>query len=142
MPVHLSTEGALVTFQNSRADQLLTTRTGKGKAARIYLVLEGLHASEATSIGFEVLLGLSEPGADKLLSEVRVDEFVIFDLRQITRSTDVTEALARLAIRSPQNANLGVLIRPDIDAATAPESSLREINQANVMLERACFVVE
>ncbi|TFV37854.1 hypothetical protein [Bradyrhizobium niftali] len=137
--VKLTSEAIVV--QLSRTDQSLVeaaavTPDHKGQ---IILLLSGISAKRAISIGFDVALLALDPSTGRTLYEAIVATIYIFDLRPTRRSIDILPSLHKALHASP--GVLAISLRPEKQSAELSQATREEISQAGISIDRIEIIV-
>ncbi|UGY11947.1 hypothetical protein HAP48_0000430 (plasmid) [Bradyrhizobium septentrionale] len=137
--VKLAPEATIIRL--SRTDQSLVQAAAARPApeGQISLLLSGISAKRATSIGFDVAFLALDPSTGRTLHEAIVATIYIFDLRPTRRSIDILPSLHNALYASPSV--LAISVRPEGQSAELSQVAREEIVQAGISIDRIEIIV-
>jgi len=136
----LTSEATLIRLSRHDQSKLQAALAAPASGGQVLLLLSGITARQATSIGFEIALLALDSSTDRVLDETTLAKLYIFDPRPTRRSIDIFPAAQKPALRAAQNL-LAIRIRAEAPGSDVSPTMHEEISRASISIDRIEIIV-
>lgn len=138
--LQLTSEATLIRLSRHDQSKLQAALAAPASGGRVLLLLSGISARQATSIGFEVALLALDSSTEQVLDETTLATLYIFDPRPTRRSIDILPAAQKPALRAAQN-RLAIRIRAEASGSDLSPAMREEIARAGISIDRIEIII-